>query len=215
MSSTAWVSAVRVVMPVPVLIMILVAAMLTMTGCGPDAEDGNPGVLEADVLFTDTSTDPETGPGGGLKVVAIVQAGGISGEFFAFASESGDEIIITGFESSTGEQDFFAEFDEFAHLDRVTIEDLESTFEYNDNGTFSYVIERGDMLLSGSGLSVPRQTGKIAHSRTQRIETTDIVACREAAVRTWADSVEQEAAGDAGATAPAQFVECLLDVTEI
>lgn len=199
-------------------LVVTLALTVIVAGCKTTATDPNAGTLEAEVVFTDLSVEQETGPGGGLKLVAITQAAdGIGAEFFGEVDEAGNLTQLTGFTSTTGTETFEATVDEQLRLSRVTIGTTDIIMNYDEDAeTYSFVVNRdGQELISGVGLTVPRIEARVKGGLRARIGNDDIVECRGEAATALADGVVQDLEDDDSASAEPEFIECLVGIPEI
>jgi len=198
----------------------IIALVLIQASCGGDGgntnvnADENTNVnsalpaVEATVTYPDTTVDPETGPGGGLKVVAIVQVEGVGGNFFA--QEEGGDTTITGFDGETSTDEFETEVDDQLRAERTTIGDTEVTFTHHEDNTFDYDVNRGGDSLY-SGLSVSRTNNM--HARHPRaVDAQDITNCSNSTISDLADDVVQSLEGTA---AESSFIDCLQEQSEL
>jgi len=209
--------------------LFVIGGALLHTGCGGDAgsntntntitntnantNSGNENslapVVEATVTYPDPETESDPGPGNGLKVVAIAQLEGVSGNFFGIEDES-ETLTFTGFDGETSLENFEAEVGEELRTERVNIGDTEVGFTYHEDGSYDFEVNRGSETLF-SGLNVPRPNAKQS-SPSALITTQDIINCSDSLVAGFAEQVVMDLEGSSPG---AEFVECLQTQLEL
>ena len=157
---------------------LCIAAILC--GCSPSGGGGNGGTPsntnanDADLGDAEV-TVPETGD----TLLTIEEEGEAgSASYDGTDGEADDDVAVTGFTADTGDESFAATFDEQGQPTGATMGTMEVTFTTNPDGTVDYqVTEDGEVVFSGSGISVDESTAKGMFRAARGYSREDIADC--------------------------------------
>lgn len=159
-----------------------------------------------------TSSGGVSFPEDDSALVTIEDEGGISAKLLGETNTPGSSAMISGFSGDTGSEEFSADFDDTLRTERVGIGETEVMFDYADDDTFSFDVNRGgETVFSGSELAVPRPNGRVA----QQVGPEDLDACSDALIQSLAFVIEQEMTGDPSAFPDQATIDCLTGVQEL